>query len=117
MTFESAVRDIIESCPGSLAAAIIDPDGIPVVVDPPNPDIEVLGAEMASLVREMNQAGRELDHGTLRQFSSTSDRVEIVLTTMAAGYFLMVLLEPDAVTGRARLASRLAGERLHTEFV
>ena len=63
MTFEATVRDIIENCPGSLAAAIIDPDGIPVVVDPPRPEIEVLGAEMASLVREMNQAGRELDHG------------------------------------------------------
>lgn len=117
MTFEETVKDILQACPGSQAAAIIDPDGIPVIVEPALPEIEMLGAEMAALVREMNQAGRELDHGALRQFSSASERVEIVLTTMAAGYFLMVLLEPGSVTGRARLASRLAGERLHSEFI
>ncbi|MCK5379379.1 MAG: roadblock/LC7 domain-containing protein [Acidobacteria bacterium] len=117
MTFEETVKDILQACPGATAAAIIDPDGIPVVVEPGRPEIEVLGAEMASLIREMNQAGRELDHGALRQFSAMADRVQIVLTTMAAGYFLMVLLDPDAVAGRVRLASRLAGERLHSEFV
>ncbi|MEN8165339.1 MAG: roadblock/LC7 domain-containing protein [Acidobacteriota bacterium] len=117
MTFEETVKDILQACPGANAVAIIDPDGIPVVVEPLKPEIEILGAEMASLVREMNQAGRELDHGALRQFSAAAERVQIVLTTMAAGYFLMVLLEPGAVTGRARMASRLAGERLHSEFI
>lgn len=117
MTFQETVKDILQSCPGATAAAIIDPDGIPVVVEPFEPDIEVLGAEMAGMVREMNQAGRELDHGGLRQFSAAAERVQIVLTTMASGYFLMVLMEPNAVTGRVRLASRLAGERLHSEFI
>lgn len=117
MIFEENVKNVLESCPGAQAVAIVDPDGIPVVVEPQRADIEVLGAEMASLIREMNQAGRELDHGVLRQFSAMADRVQIVLTTMAAGYFLMVLLEPTAVAGRARLASRLAGERLHSEFI
>ncbi len=117
MTFEETVKDILETCPGTNAVAIIDPDGIPVVVKPLTPEVEVLGAEMAALIREMNDAGRELDHGALRQFSAAAERVQIVLTMMAAGYFLMVLMEPDAVTGRARLASRLAGERLHSEFI
>lgn len=117
MTFNEAVEDIMRTCPGAKAVAIIDPDGIPVLIEPAQPEIEVLGAEMASVIREMNQAGRELDHGALKQVSAAADRVQIVLTMMAAGYFLMVLLEPDAVTGRARLASRLAGERLHSEFV
>jgi len=117
MTFEETVKDILQNCPGASAAAIIDPDGIPVVVEPSKPEVELLGAEMAALIREMNAAGRELDHGSLRQFSAVTERVQIVLTMMAAGYFLMVLMEPDAVTGRARLASRLAGERLHSEFI
>ncbi len=117
MTFEENVKSVMDACPGTQAVAIVDPDGIPVIVEPHQAEVEVLGAEMASLIREMNQAGRELDHGALRQFSAMADRVQIVLTTMAAGYFLMVLLEPGAVTGRARLASRLAGERLHSEFI
>jgi len=117
LNFEENVRHVLDSCPGAHAVAIVDPDGIPVIVEPHQAEIEVLGAEMASLIREMNQAGSELDHGALRQFSAMADRVQIVLTTMAAGYFLIVLLEPNAVTGRARLASRLAGERLHAEFI
>ena len=117
MTFEETVKDILNTCPGATAVSIVDPDGIPVVVEPFQPEVEVLGAEMASMVREMNNAGRELDHGTLRQFSAAADLAQIVLTTMAAGYFLMVLMKPDAVAGRVRLASRLAGERLYSEFI
>ena len=117
MTFQQNVEDILQACPGANAVAIVDPDGIPVIIEPHRPEVEVLGAEMATLVREINQAGHELDHGALRQFSAVTEKVQIVLTTMAAGYFLMVLLEPGAVSGRARLASRLAGERLHSEFI
>jgi len=117
VNLEETIKEILTACPGAQSVAIVDPDGIPVVIEPPRPEVEILGAEMAAMVRDLNEAGRELDHGALKQFSVAADRIQIVLTTMAAGYFLMVLMEPDAVTGRARLASRLAGERLHSEFM
>lgn len=117
MSFEETVGRLLTECPGAEAVAVVAPDGIPVVIEPAGTDLEMFGAEMASVVREMNQASRELNHGSLRQFFATTDRAQVVLTPLASGYFLMVLLTPDAMTGQARLISRLAGERLHSEFV
>ncbi|MCD4750300.1 MAG: roadblock/LC7 domain-containing protein [Thermoanaerobaculales bacterium] len=117
MNFDDSVRDLLECCPGATVAAIVDPDGIPVVVYPFTPELETLGAELAAMIGEINAAGRELDHGAMRQFSVTTEKAQIVLTTMSGGYFLVLLLDCDAVTGKACFQSRLTGERLYSEFV
>jgi len=117
MTFDEVLKGVLDACPGARAGAIVDRDGIPLVVEPDRPELEALCAEMAGLIRDLSQAGRELDHGTLKQLSTVNENAQIVLTTMAAGYFLVVEMEPGAVAGRARLAGRLAGERLFSEFL
>lgn len=117
MNFNQAIRELIERCPGCRAAAIVDPDGIPVVVEPDSIEVETLGAELAALIKEIDQAGRELEHGSVLQFTVAAENAKIVLTTMAAGYFLVIVLEPDGVAGRAQFLSRLTGERLHAEFI
>ena len=53
MSFEENVKHVLEACPGARAVAIVDPDGIPVIVEPQRADTEVLGAEMASLIRTL----------------------------------------------------------------
>jgi predicted regulator of Ras-like GTPase activity (Roadblock/LC7/MglB family) len=108
---------MMERCPGCRAAAIVDPDGIPVVVEPDAAEVETLGAELAALIRDIGEAGRELDHGQVLQFTVAAERARIVLTTMAAGYFLVMVLGPDGIVGRAQFVSRLTGERLHSEFI
>ena len=117
MTFESEMRSLLDRCPGARGAAVIDGDGIPVIVDSAVDDLELLAAEYAPIIRDIRSAARELHHGALRQFTIAADQVAVVLTSLAAGYFLLVVLEPQAPTGRARFYSRLSGERLHSEFV
>ena len=117
MSFDRALRELIDRCPGCRAAAIVDPDGIPVVVEPSSTEVETLGAELASLIKDINSAGQELEHGTVNQFTVAAEHAKIVLTTIAAGYFLVIVLEPTGVTGQAQFLSRLTGERLHSEFV
>ena len=34
MSFEESMKELLESCPGARGAAIVGPDGIPVVVSP-----------------------------------------------------------------------------------
>lgn len=117
MNFDRAIRDLIDRCPGCRAAAIVDPDGIPVAVEPDSIEVETLGAELASLIKDIDIAGRELDHGSVRQFTVAAQNAKIVLTTISAGYFLVIVLEPAGVTGQAQFLSRLTGERLHSEFI
>lgn len=115
--FDVAVRELLEKCPGSRGAAIVAPDGMPVVVEPPRYDMETLGAELAGIVKDMDQSGQELHHGKLQQFTVGAENAQVLLTTMTEGYFLLMVLDSDAVIGRARFACRLAGERLRSEFI
>lgn len=115
--FDEAVRDLLKKCPGSRGAAIVAPDGIPVVVEPAMYEMETLGAELANIVKEMDSSGEELHHGRLQQFTVDAENAQVLLTTMTEGYFILMVLESDAVIGRARFACRVAGERLRSEFL
>jgi predicted regulator of Ras-like GTPase activity (Roadblock/LC7/MglB family) len=117
VNFDQVVAELIEQCRGARGAAIIDRDGIPVVALPRGASLEVLGAEFASLLRGVGEAGRELSHGELKQFWVSAENAEVIVTSMAGGYFLLLVLDPDGLTGRGRFLSRLAGERLHSEFL
>jgi predicted regulator of Ras-like GTPase activity (Roadblock/LC7/MglB family) len=117
VTFDDVVNGLLERCPGSRAAAIVDPDGIAVVSSPDDPGLEALGAEYAAVLREVDEAGREFRHGGLQQFFVTAENAVVVLTSIAAGYFLVMVLDRDGLVGKARYLSRLASERLYPEFV
>ena len=41
----------------------------------------------------------------------------VILTSLAAGYFLVLVLNRDGLAGKGRFLSRLTGERLYSEFV
>ena len=117
MNFGQVIEELLAECPGSRGAAIVDPDGIPVVTHPHGTGLEVLGAEFASVVREVDDAGREFRHGGLQQFFVTAENAVVILTSIAAGYFLMLVLDRGGLVGKARFLSRLAGERLYPEFI
>jgi len=53
VTFEESMKELLESCPGARGAAIVDPDGIPVVVNPEGESLEVLGAELATILHDL----------------------------------------------------------------
>lgn len=116
MSFQNAVTTLLDSCAGARGVAVIDPDGIPVVTVPHDATLEVLGAEYARVLRDVDEAGREFRHGSLEQFSIYSESTVVILTVITAGYFLVLVLDRDAVIGRARMLSRLTRERLFPEF-
>ena len=117
MTFDEVVNGLLERCPGSRAAAIVDPDGIAVVSSSSDPGLEALGAEYAAVLREVDEAGREFRHGGLEQFFVSAENAIVVLTSIAAGYFLVLVLDRGGLVGKARFLSRLTSERLYPEFV
>lgn len=117
MSFEESMKELLESCPGARGAAIVDPDGIPVAVSPDDGSLEVLGAELATVLHDLAEAARELKHGQLEQCSVFAEDAVIILTTIAAGYFLVLVLGRDASAGRGRFRSRITRTRLYSEFI
>ena len=117
MSFEESMRELLESCPGARGAAIVDPDGIPVVASPEDGWMETLGAELAAILRDLAEAARELQHGQLEQCSVFAEEAVIILTTITAGYFLVLVINRDGLAGKGRFLSRLARARLYAEFI
>ena len=117
MNFEQPIQQLLEDCPGARGAAIVDPDGIPVVVRPDDVTLETLGAELATIVRDLADAGREFQHGDLEQLAVFAEDAVIILTTISAGYFLVLVLSRGGLTGKGRFLSRLVGTRLYSEFI
>jgi len=115
--FDSAIGELVGRCPGALGAAIVDPDGIPVASVAEIGELEELASEYATVIDEIERAERELEHGRLEQVQVESDRRGVVLTRIARGYFLVLLVDRSGMLGKARFLSRLYGERLHSEFV
>jgi len=117
VTFEESMKELLESCPGARGAAIVDPDGIPVVVNPEDESLEVLGAELATILHDLAEASRELQHGQLEQCSVFAEGAIIILTTIAAGYFLVLVISRDGLAGKGRFLSRRTSARLYSEFI
>jgi len=117
VNFDEAVADLLDRCPGAGGVAVFDPDGIPVVTTPKDGNLEGLSAEFAAIVKSLEQAGREFEHGQLQQLSVYAENAVVILTSIAAGYFLMLIVDRHGLVGKARLLSRLTSERLYTEFV
>jgi predicted regulator of Ras-like GTPase activity (Roadblock/LC7/MglB family) len=117
VNFDDVVTELLDRCPGAGGAAVFDPDGIPVVAVPRDGNLEGLSAEFASIVKTLEHAGREFQHGHLQQLSVFAEKTVVILTSIAAGYFLMLIVDRHGLVGKARLLSRLTSERLYTEFV
>jgi len=117
VNFEEPMQRLLDECPGAQGAAIVDPDGIPVVVTPREGSLETLGAELATTLRDLAEAAREFQHGRLQQCSVFAENAIIILTTITAGYFLVLVMSRDGLAGKGRFQSRLVGARLHSEFI
>lgn len=95
---------------GALALSLVDRDGIPVesVSLAADLDLETIAAEMVAQLRSIEQQQPELSLGSVRHFAVSSERASILLSVVAQGYFLMLLLEPESPLGRARFELRRA---------
>jgi predicted regulator of Ras-like GTPase activity (Roadblock/LC7/MglB family) len=95
---------------GALALSLVARDGIPVesVSSDPELDLEVLAAELVNQVRSITENHRELDVGEVQQFSVTTDRLTLMVSAVAADYYLLLVLGPGGNYGRARFELRRA---------
>ncbi len=103
----SRIADRIE---GTLALGLVAHDGIPIeaVNYSADLDLDVLAAEMVAQVRSIADDHRELAVGDLQQFAVTTDRLTLMVSSLAGGYYLLLVLGPEGNYGRARFELRRA---------
>jgi predicted regulator of Ras-like GTPase activity (Roadblock/LC7/MglB family) len=108
--FLDQLSRISNSIEGALALSLVAKDGMAVesVSSDPNLDLEVLAAELVAQARSITENHRELDVGDVRQLSVTTDRYTLMVSSVAADYYLLLVLGPDGNYGRARFELRRA---------
>ena len=108
--FLDQLSQITNRIDGALALSLVAKDGMPVesVSSDPSLDLEVLAAELVNQVRSITENHRELEVGEVQHLSVTTDRLTLMVSSVAADYYLLLVLGPDGNYGRARFELRRA---------
>jgi predicted regulator of Ras-like GTPase activity (Roadblock/LC7/MglB family) len=108
LMFVDRLNEIKRRIEGTVALALVARDGMQVESISSNSDIdlEVLSAELMTQVRAISQNHQELSVGSVRHLSVITDRMVMMVSAVADDYFLLLVLEPGANTGKARFELR-----------
>ena len=117
--FLDRLNAMADRIPGSLALALVASDGMMVesVASDPELDLEILSAELLSQVASISTDQSELGAGSVEQFSVTTREVTILISRVAAGYYLLLLLEHQGNYGKARFELRRARLELEDDLI
>lgn len=116
--FLEQLSQISERIGGTLALSLVAQDGIAVesVSSDPDLDLDLLAAELISQARAISENHRDLEVGEVHQLSVTTDRLTLMVSSVADGYYLLLVLGPDGNYGRARFELRRARLLLEAEL-
>lgn len=97
----------------------MDFEGIPVdtYVGQESPfDIEVVGAEVSVLVKQIQRAAEMLDAGGTEEVAFKSEKMTTLVRVVDSNYFLAMVVGPQANLGKARFALRVILPDLRREL-
>ena len=108
--FLERLNTITSRIDGALALSLVARDGMRVesVSSDPDLDLETLAAELVAQARSISDNHRELEVGEVQQLAVTTDRLTLMVSSVAKDYYLLLVLGPDGSYGRARFELRRA---------
>jgi predicted regulator of Ras-like GTPase activity (Roadblock/LC7/MglB family) len=101
--FEAVFSQIENALPGLRAISVVGDDGIEIDSYVKS-DLahEVISAEMTGILRTLDRAKSELSLGRLDEVVIRTDEENILLLSLNAGLFVLLVTDPTEATGRAR---------------
>jgi predicted regulator of Ras-like GTPase activity (Roadblock/LC7/MglB family) len=108
--FLERLNTISNRIDGALALSLVARDGMRVesVSSDPSLDLEILAAELVAQARSISDNHRELEVGEVQQLAVTTDRLTLMVSSVAKDYYLLLVLGPGGSYGRARFELRRA---------
>ena len=118
--FRQALQGINERTEGALGSLIMGVDGISVekvmLEGGAEANIDVAAAEVTSLVRSAQRAGRDIGLGGVRELILSYQGLYLVARMITTDYFVVLALSPEGNLGRGRFELRKAELDLAREF-
>lgn len=108
--FRDRLRAIAARLEDIEAVVLLGDDGLPVESEVlgEDLDLEMVAAEVTTLIREMGQNHRELDIGSIERFEVATERYKLLIGRIAEGFSLLLVTGPHASVGKARFELRRA---------
>lgn len=108
--FRDRLNRISDRIDGAIALSLVAKDGIAVdsVSSDPGLDLEVLAAELVAQARAISENHRELEAGDVQHLAVTTERMTLMVSSVATDYYLLLVLGPEGNHGRARFELRRA---------
>ncbi|HBL27297.1 MAG TPA: hypothetical protein DD490_10730 [Acidobacteria bacterium] len=108
--FLDRLNRIVNRIEGTIALSLVARDGISVesVSKDPAIDLDVLAAELIAQARAISENHRELEAGDVQHLAVATDRMTVMVSSVATDYYLLLVLGPQGNYGRARFELRRA---------
>jgi len=116
--FKQVLEGLVSRVEEVQGAAMIGVDGIPIAEVPVRAgiDLERIAAECTSLIKTAVATGRALEQGMPQELMLRCQEAQTLLRAVTPEYYLCLIMDPRASTGRARYELEKACQHLEGEL-
>ena len=118
MDFKTTLNELVSSVDGAIGAGLVGLDGL--VIDQSSSksefDINVAGAEYATIVKNARKASEGFGAGKTSEILISTEKATIVLMMVGSEYFCALAIGLDGNIGRGRLELKKIIPKIEKEF-
>lgn len=117
MAIQPVLERVAGGVEGLLGVALVGLDGILVaqVVRRPGFNLEVVGAEYATVVKQAQRAFQSVSTGPMQEILVATEQANVLLASCGPKYFVTLAIEASGNLGRGRLELKRALPELERE--
>jgi predicted regulator of Ras-like GTPase activity (Roadblock/LC7/MglB family) len=104
LPFQDILRDCLSNVPGSLAALFLDHEGESVAIATEGcslHDAKIIGAYAGIFLSRMERIVGAMGQGSTLRLKLDFERASILTSFLRDGYYLVLVLGPESLEGRA----------------
>jgi predicted regulator of Ras-like GTPase activity (Roadblock/LC7/MglB family) len=116
--FKELLKEIVCSVDGAAGAVIMGMDGISVeeYAEHENLDLQLIGIELSTVVKEMNRAAISMDTGPMGEMMMVNREKTVIARKINDDYFVALVLNGTGNLGKGRFKLRILVPRMASEF-
>ena len=106
--FKTLLSRVSEAAGPVLGIALVSLDGIAIEKIQPDPalNLDIMIAEFTDRMKKTLQASAEMGTGSARELVAFMDDAVVILRSVHEEYYILCVVPPDGLAGRARHAIR-----------
>lgn len=118
MDFKKILQETVANVEGSMGAGLVGMDGIVIDQVSSNPafDINVVGAEYSSIIKNAMKASSNFGLGNTTEILITTDKATMIMMMVGSNYFVALAINLDGNLGRGRLELKKALPKFEKEL-